>query len=34
MTDMSKIKPPHLQRGAFVYVRQSTTSQVEHNRES
>jgi len=34
MTDLSKIKPPHLQRGAFVYVRQSTPSQVEHNRES
>jgi DNA invertase Pin-like site-specific DNA recombinase len=34
MTDRSKIKPAHLQRDAFVYVRQSTPSQVEHNRES
>ena len=34
MTDHSKIKPVHLQRDAFVYVRQSTPSQVEHNRES
>ena len=34
MTDLSKIKPAHTQRGAFVYVRQSTPSQVEHNRES
>ncbi|MFH1602567.1 MAG: recombinase family protein [Pseudomonadota bacterium] len=34
MTDLSKIKPAHIQRGAFVYVRQSTASQVEHNRES
>jgi DNA invertase Pin-like site-specific DNA recombinase len=34
MTDLSKIKPSHLQRAAFVYVRQSTPSQVEHNRES
>jgi DNA invertase Pin-like site-specific DNA recombinase len=34
MTDHSKIKPVHLQRSAFVYVRQSTPSQVEHNRES
>ena len=34
MTDHSKIKPAHLQRDAFVYVRQSTPSQVEHNRES
>ena len=34
MTDLSKIKPAHTQRGAFVYVRQSTASQVEHNRES
>ncbi len=34
MTDHSKIKPDHLQREAFVYVRQSTPSQVEHNRES
>jgi DNA invertase Pin-like site-specific DNA recombinase len=34
MTDHSKVKPDHLQRDAFVYVRQSTPSQVEHNRES
>jgi len=34
MTDRSKIKPAHLQREAFVYVRQSTPSQVENNRES
>jgi DNA invertase Pin-like site-specific DNA recombinase len=34
MTDLSKIKPAHTQRSAFVYIRQSTPSQVEHNRES
>ena len=34
MTDHSKIKPGHLQRDAFVYVRQSSPSQVENNRES
>ena len=34
MTDPSKIKPSHTQRAAFVYVRQSTPAQVEHNRES
>jgi DNA invertase Pin-like site-specific DNA recombinase len=34
MIDLSKIKPAHTQRGAFVYIRQSTPSQVEHNRES
>jgi DNA invertase Pin-like site-specific DNA recombinase len=34
MTDLSKIKPSHLERAAFVYIRQSTPSQVEHNRES
>ena len=34
MTDLSKIKPAHTQRGAFVYIRQSTAAQVEHNRES
>jgi DNA invertase Pin-like site-specific DNA recombinase/predicted DNA-binding transcriptional regulator AlpA len=33
MTDL-KVKPEHLRRGAFVYVRQSTTTQVEHHRES
>ncbi len=34
MTDLSKIKAAHRQRGAFVYVRQSSSAQVEHNRES
>jgi DNA invertase Pin-like site-specific DNA recombinase len=34
MTDFSKIQPTHTQRAAFVYLRQSTPSQVEHNRES
>src|SRR5205809_4566656 len=34
MTDLSRIKPSHTQRAAFVYIRQSTPSQVEHNRES
>jgi DNA invertase Pin-like site-specific DNA recombinase/transposase len=34
MTDPSKIKPAHTQRAALIYVRQSTPSQVEHNRES
>jgi DNA invertase Pin-like site-specific DNA recombinase len=34
MTDLSKIKLAHTQRSAFVYIRQSTPSQVEHNRES
>jgi DNA invertase Pin-like site-specific DNA recombinase/uncharacterized protein YndB with AHSA1/START domain/predicted DNA-binding transcriptional regulator AlpA len=34
MTDISKIKPSHTQRAAFVYIRQSTPGQVEHNRES
>jgi DNA invertase Pin-like site-specific DNA recombinase len=34
MTDLSKIKPTHTQRSAFVYIRQSSLSQVEHNRES
>jgi DNA invertase Pin-like site-specific DNA recombinase/uncharacterized protein YndB with AHSA1/START domain len=33
MTD-SKIKLIHTQRPAFVYIRQSTPSQVEHHRES
>lgn len=30
----TKISSSHLRRRAFVYVRQSTTAQVEHNRES
>ena len=34
MTDLSKIGSSHLQRAAFVYLRQSTPAQVEHNRES
>lgn len=34
MTDPSKIKLSHLQRAAYVYIRQSTPGQVEHNRES
>jgi len=34
MTDLSKIQPSHLQRAAFVYLRQSSPSQVEQNRES
>ena len=34
MTENTKVKSPHLQRTALVYVRQSTASQVEHNRES
>jgi DNA invertase Pin-like site-specific DNA recombinase len=34
MTDTAKIKPTHIQRAAIVYVRQSTTSQMEQHRES
>jgi DNA invertase Pin-like site-specific DNA recombinase/predicted DNA-binding transcriptional regulator AlpA len=34
MTDPSKIRPSHLQRTAYVYIRQSSPGQVEHNRES
>jgi DNA invertase Pin-like site-specific DNA recombinase len=34
MTDPSKIQLTHTQRAAFVYIRQSTPGQVEHNRES
>jgi DNA invertase Pin-like site-specific DNA recombinase len=34
MTDHSKIQPTHTQRAAYVYIRQSTPGQVEHNRES
>jgi DNA invertase Pin-like site-specific DNA recombinase len=34
MIELSKIKPSHTQRIAMVYLRQSTPSQVEHNRES
>ena len=34
MSASERIKPTHLQRCAYVYVRQSTASQVQHNRES
>jgi len=34
MTDLSKIRVSHLERAAFVYLRQSSLSHVEHNRES
>jgi DNA invertase Pin-like site-specific DNA recombinase len=34
MSDNEKIKPAHLQRCAYVYVRQSTPTQVACNRES
>jgi DNA invertase Pin-like site-specific DNA recombinase len=34
MSDNSKVTAAHLRRCALVYVRQSTTAQVEHNRES
>ena len=31
---MTKISPEHLARGAYVYVRQSTADQLQHNHES
>ena len=34
MSDATKIKPSHTQRAAVIYVRQSSSAQVEHNRES
>ena len=34
MTETTKISSTHLDRCAFVYVRQSSSAQVEHNRES
>lgn len=34
MSDQSKIGPLHWRRAAFVYIRQSSANQVEHNRES
>lgn len=34
MTNDNKIMTVHLQRFAYIYIRQSTTAQVEHNRES
>ena len=34
MNELSKITAEHLRRCTIVYVRQSSTTQVEHNRES
>jgi len=34
MTDQGKIKETHLARAAYVYIRQSTTTQLENNLES
>lgn len=34
MSNREKVKPTHLERRACVYVRQSTATQVQHNRES
>ena len=34
MSDAPKINASHLRRRAFVYLRQSSAAQVEHNRES
>jgi len=34
MTDATKVGAAHLQRTAYVYLRQSTPHQVVHNRES
>jgi len=34
MSDFTKVKPSHIRRPALVYIRQSSPSQVEHNRES
>ena len=34
MSDSRKVTSTHLQRSAYVYVRQSTAAQVEYNRES
>src|SRR3989449_8313476 len=34
MSDLAKVKPAHTHRAAIIYVRQSSTAQVEHNRES
>ena len=33
MTELSKIKPSHTRRAAMVFIRQSTPSQVEHDRD-
>src|SRR5690242_4640550 len=34
MSDFTKINSTHLSRLAYVYLRQSSAAQVEHNRES
>ena len=34
MSDTSKVKPTHTQRAAVIYIRQSSPTQVVHNRES
>src|SRR5215469_10260288 len=34
MSDLTKISSTHLARLAYVYLRQSSAAQVEHNRES
>ena len=34
MNDLSKIATSHLSRAAYIYLRQSSAAQVEHNRES
>jgi DNA invertase Pin-like site-specific DNA recombinase len=34
MSDLTKINTTHLSRRAYVYLRQSSAAQVEHNRES
>jgi DNA invertase Pin-like site-specific DNA recombinase len=34
MSDITKISASHLSRAAYVYLRQSSPAQVEHNRES
>src|SRR5204863_1285165 len=34
MNDLVKVTPSHTKRTAFVYIRQSSPAQVEHNRES
>lgn len=34
MNEIAKITASHLSRAAYVYLRQSSPAQVEHNRES
>ena len=34
MNDASKVKPTHIQRTAFIYIRQSSAARVEDPRES